>query len=77
MKFTTKQINKILNVQEFVAMSDTLARIYLEYDDKEYLIDTFTDRDRIYRIYAAVLLPSCRCPHHRISPCNDEAILRD
>lgn len=53
MKFTTKQINKILNVQEFVAMSDTLARIYLEYDDKEYLIDTFTDRDRIYRIYCA------------------------
>lgn len=53
MKYTDKQIGKILNVQEFVAMSNTLSKVYLEFENKEYFIDTFTDRDRIYRIYCA------------------------
>lgn len=51
MKYTDKQIGKILNVQEFVAMSNTLSKVYLDFENKEYFIDTFTDRDRIYRIY--------------------------
>lgn len=53
MKYTIKQIKKILNVQEFVAMSNTLSKIYLDFENKEYFIDTFTDRDRIYKIYCA------------------------
>lgn len=53
MKYTIKQINKILNVQEFVTMSNTLSKVYLDFENKEYFIDTFTDRDRIYRIYCA------------------------
>ena len=53
MKYTDKQMGKILNVQEFVAMSNTLSKVYLDFENKEYFIDTFTDRDRIYRIYCA------------------------
>lgn len=44
MEYTNKQINKILNVQEFVAMSNTLSKVYLDFENKEYFIDTFTDR---------------------------------
>lgn len=53
MEYTNKQIKKILNVQEFVAMSNTLSKVYLDFENKEYFIDTFTDRDRIYKIYCA------------------------
>lgn len=53
MKYTDKQISKILNVQEFTSMSNTLSKVYLDFKNKEYFIDTFTDRDRIYRIYCA------------------------
>ena len=53
MKYTDKQIGKILNVQEFVAMSNTLSKVYLDFENKENFIDTFTDKDRIYRIYCA------------------------
>lgn len=53
MKYTDKQVSKILNVQEFTAMSNTLSKVYLDFENKEYFIDTFTDRDRIYRIYCA------------------------
>lgn len=53
MKYTDKQIGKILNVQEFVVMSNKLSKVYLDFENKEYFIDTFTDRDRIYRIYCA------------------------
>lgn len=53
MKYTDKQIGKILNVQEFVAMSNTLSKVYLDFENKEYFIDTITDRDRIYRLYCA------------------------
>lgn len=53
MKYTDKQIGKILNVQEFVSMSNTLSKVYLDFENKEYFIDTFTDRDRVYRVYCA------------------------
>ena len=49
MAYTIKQIKKILNVQEFVAMSNTLSKVYLDFENKEYFIDTFTDRERIYK----------------------------
>jgi len=53
MEYSNKQINKILNIQEFVTMSNTLSKVYSDFENKEYFIDTFTDRDRIYRIYCA------------------------
>ena len=53
MEYTNKQIKKILNIQEFVAMSNTLSKVYLDFENKEYFIDIFTDRDRIYRMYCA------------------------
>lgn len=53
MAYIIKQIKKILNVQEFVAMSNTLSKVYLDFENKEYFIDTFTDRERIYKIYCA------------------------
>ena len=40
MAYTIKQIKKILNVQEFVAMSNTLSKVYLDFENKEYFIDT-------------------------------------
>lgn len=45
MKYTDKQIRKILNIQKFTAIFNTLSKVYL--DKKECFIDTFTDRDRI------------------------------
>lgn len=53
MEYSNKQINKILNIQEFVIMSNTLSKIYNDFENKEYFIDTFTDRNIIYRIYCA------------------------
>ena len=53
MEYTNKQICKILNVQEFVAISNTLSEIYLDFKNKEIFIDVFTNRDRMYRIYCA------------------------
>lgn len=53
MEYSNKQINKILNIQEFVNISNTLSKVYNDFENKEYFIDTFTDRDRIYRIYCA------------------------
>lgn len=53
MEYSNKQINKILNIKEFVIMSNTLSKVYNDFENKEYFIDTFTDRNIIYRIYCA------------------------
>lgn len=53
MEYTNKQIKKILNVQEFIAMSNTLSKVYLDFENKEYFIDTFAERERIYKLYCA------------------------
>ena len=53
MEYTNKQINKILNIQEFMAISNTLSRVYFDFENKEYFIDTFSARDKIYRVYCA------------------------
>lgn len=53
MEYTNKQIKKILNIQEFITMSNTLSKVYLDFENKEYFIDTFTDREKIYKIYCA------------------------
>ncbi len=53
MEYTNKQIKKILNIQEFITMSNTLSKVYLDFENKEYFIDIFTDREKIYKIYCA------------------------
>ena len=53
MKFTNKQIKRILNIQEFIAITNTLSKLYCDFENKEFIIDTFTDRNTIYRIYCA------------------------
>lgn len=53
MKFTNKQIKRILNVQEFVAIANSLSKIYRDFENKEFIIDTFTDKNNIYRVYCA------------------------
>ncbi len=53
MEYTNKQIKKILNIQEFITMSNTLSKVYLDFENEEYFIDTFTDREKIYKIYCA------------------------
>lgn len=53
MKFTDKQIKRILNVQEFISITNILSKIYIDFENKEYVIDTLTDRNQIYKIYCA------------------------
>lgn len=60
MKYTNRQIKKILNVEEFIGMSNTLSKVYLDFDNKSFFIDTFVDRDRIYKIYCASIYNSIK-----------------
>ncbi len=53
MKYSNKQIKRLLRIKEFVEMSDTLARVYKDFENKDYFISTFTDRERIYRMYCS------------------------
>ena len=53
MKYTNKQIKRILRIQEFIDLSDTLARAYRDLNNKEFIIRTFADQERIYRLYCS------------------------
>lgn len=53
MKYTIKDINRILRIREFVEISNTLSKVYLDFDNKEYSIDTFNDKDRIFKVYCS------------------------
>lgn len=53
MKYTNKQIKRLLRINEFVQMSDTLAQVYKDFENKEYFIKTFADQERIYRLYCS------------------------
>ena len=53
MKYTNKDINRILRIREFVETSNTLSKVYLDFDNKEYSIDTFNDKDRIFKVYCS------------------------
>lgn len=53
MKYTNKDINRILRIREFVETSNTLSKVYLDFDNKQYSIDTFNDKDRIFKVYCS------------------------
>lgn len=53
MKFTNKQIIRLLRIKDFVDIADTLARTYIDYDNRAMLIENFTDKDRMYRLYCS------------------------
>lgn len=53
MKYTNKQIKRILRINDFIQMSDTLAQVYKDFENKEYFIKTFSDQERIYRQYCS------------------------
>ena len=53
MKYTNKDINRILRIREFVETSNTLSKVYLDFDNKEYSIATFNDKDRIFKVYCS------------------------
>ena len=39
MNYTNKQINRILHIQDFLGTTNTLSKIYKEYDNKELTAD--------------------------------------
>ncbi len=53
MKYTNKQIKRILRIQEFIDLSDTLARAYRDLNNKDFIIKTFADQERIYKLYCS------------------------
>lgn len=53
MKYSNKQIKCVLRIQEFVEMSNTLSKIYREFDDKELSITNFSDKNIIYKTYCS------------------------
>lgn len=53
MKYTNKEINRILRIRDFVELSNTLSKVYLDFDNKEYNIDTINDKDRVFKIYCS------------------------
>lgn len=53
MEYTNKDINRILRIRDFVEASNTLSKVYLDFDNKEYSIDTFNDKDRIFKVYCS------------------------
>lgn len=53
MKYSNKQIKRILRIKEFVEIADTLSRVYNDFDNKEFIIDTFNDKERIYKMYCS------------------------
>jgi CII-binding regulator of phage lambda lysogenization HflD len=53
MGYTNKQIKRILVIQELVESVNTLARVYEDFDDKEFSVNSITDKKRIYKIYCS------------------------
>ena len=62
MKYTNKDINRILRIREFVETSNTLSKVYLDFDNKEYtLLNLIGDRlySRIYTGSTHYFLSEC------------------
>ena len=53
MNYANKQIKRIIRVQELIEISDTLVKVYNDFDDKKFIIDTFTDKEVIYKLYCS------------------------
>ena len=55
MNYTNKQINRILHIQEFLEMSNTLSKIYSEYDDKEFTTVNIIEKHYIYILFCSTM----------------------
>lgn len=53
MEFTNNQIKCILRIKEFVETSNTLSKLYKEFDDKELTLLNITDQERLYKVYCS------------------------
>lgn len=53
MEYSNKQIKQILRIQEFIGLSNTLAEIYIEYDDKELSLKNLSNKEKIYKAYCS------------------------
>ena len=55
MNYTNKQINRILHIQEFLGIVNTLSKIYSEYDDKELTSDNIIEKQYIYKLFCSAI----------------------
>lgn len=55
MNYTSKQINRILHIQYFLGTTNTLSKIYKEYDDKELTADNIIEKQCIYKLFCSAM----------------------
>lgn len=55
MKYTNKQINRILHIQDFLGTVNILSKIYNEYDDKEFMADNIIEKQCIYKLFCSAM----------------------
>jgi len=55
MNYTNKQINRILHIQDFLGIANTLSKIYSEYDDKELTFDNIIEKQCIYKLFCSAM----------------------
>ena len=55
MNYTNKQINRILHIQDFLGTTNTLSKIYSEYDDKELTSDNIVEKQCIYKLLCSAM----------------------
>ena len=55
MNYTNNQIKRILSIQEFLETANTLSKIYNDYDNKEFIEENITDKQRIYKLLCSVM----------------------
>ena len=55
MNYTNKEINRILHIQDFLGTTNTLSKIYKEYDDKELTYDNIIEKQYIYKLFCSAM----------------------
>lgn len=55
MNYTNKQINRILHIEDFLGTTNTLSKIYKEYDDKELTSDNIIEKQCIYKLFCSAM----------------------
>ena len=55
MNYTNKQINRILHIENFLVTTNTLSKIYKEYDNKELTADNIIEKQCIYKLFCSAM----------------------
>lgn len=55
MNYTNKQINRIQHIEDFLGTTNTLSKIYKEYDDKELTSDNIIEKQCIYKLFCSAM----------------------